>query len=206
MSDSEAPAVTAQTVLDPPSTVEAPTAEVQVEEEEVAYDEEPDEEQQADGHALPRSEDAHNEVLQQVAFPSLSGTAWTRKLKCTTSACSAARVLTALQVQDATETAAAAAKVAPKGEKMESEEWELSTIPDEWKPAPLFKVRTLDSIQHYMSCDYEIASAVAAYYVYCKYRSKIFLQLTRLMRTLCVRSWKQLIYKSGALLLTLSKF
>lgn len=72
MSDSEAAAVAAQTLLDPPSSEqEAPTAEVQVDEEEVAYDEEPDEEQQADGHALPSSEDAHNEVLQQVAFPSL---------------------------------------------------------------------------------------------------------------------------------------
>ena len=68
MSDSEAPAVTAETVLDPPSPEEAPTAEAQVEEEEVAYDEEPDEEQQADGHALPSSEDAPNEVLQQVAL------------------------------------------------------------------------------------------------------------------------------------------
>ena len=75
MSDSEAPAVTAQTVLDP-SSEEAPTAEVQVEEEEVAYDEEPDEEQQADGHALPSSEDAHNEASQQVACQTLSGTAW----------------------------------------------------------------------------------------------------------------------------------
>lgn len=76
MSDSEAAAVTAQTDLDPPSSEEAPIAEVQVEEEEVAYDEEPDEEQQADGHAPPSSEDAHNEVLQQVAVPPHSGTAW----------------------------------------------------------------------------------------------------------------------------------
>lgn len=29
-----------------------------------------------------------------------------------------------------------------KPENLEAEEWELVTIPNEWKPAPLFKVRS----------------------------------------------------------------
>ena len=29
----------------------------------------------------------------------------------------------------------------PKTENLEAEEWEISSVPDEWKPAPLFKVR-----------------------------------------------------------------
>ena len=66
MSDSEAAAVAAQDDLDAPSTKEAPTAQVEVEEEDVAYDEEPDEEQQVDGPAPSSSAEAHNEVLQQV--------------------------------------------------------------------------------------------------------------------------------------------
>lgn len=64
MSDSEAAAVTAQDDLHAPSPEEAPTA--QVEEEEVAYDEEPDEEQQTDGPAPVNSAEAHSEDLQQV--------------------------------------------------------------------------------------------------------------------------------------------
>lgn len=68
MSDSEAAAVTAQDDLDAPSPEEAPIAQVQVEEEDVAYDEEPDEEQQIDGPAPLSSAEAHIEVLQQVAF------------------------------------------------------------------------------------------------------------------------------------------
>ena len=67
MSDSETAAATAQDGLDAPSTEEAPVAQVQVEEEEVAYDEEPDEEQQADGIAPASSAEAHNEVMQHVA-------------------------------------------------------------------------------------------------------------------------------------------
>ena len=44
-------------------------------------------------------------------------------------------------VQNATEAAATAEdQAAPKTENLESEEWELSDVPDEWKPAPLFKV------------------------------------------------------------------
>lgn len=69
MSDCEAAAaaVTAQTDVYPPLSEEAPTAEVQAEDEEVAYDEEPDEEQQADGSALQGSAEVVSEVLQQVA-------------------------------------------------------------------------------------------------------------------------------------------
>ncbi|KAL3159657.1 hypothetical protein ABBQ38_010066 [Trebouxia sp. C0009 RCD-2024] len=114
MSDCEAAAaaVTAQTDVYPPLSEEAPTAEVQAEDEEVAYDEEPDEEQQADGSALQGSAEVVSEVLQQ----------------------------------DAAETTGAAGnQAAPKTENLESEEWELSDVPDEWKPAPLFKVKNIPS-------------------------------------------------------------
>lgn len=68
MSGPETAAVNAQTDLDAPSSEEAPTAQVHVEEEEVAYDEEPDEEQQADEPAPSSLAEAPNEVFQQVAF------------------------------------------------------------------------------------------------------------------------------------------
>lgn len=72
MSDSEAAAaaVTGQSDLNPPSLEEAPTAQVQVEEEEVTYDEEPDEDQQADGLATAGSGE-HSDV-QQVPLHRLS--------------------------------------------------------------------------------------------------------------------------------------
>ena len=47
-----------------------------------------------------------------------------------------------LSDQDATEAAAVAENhAAAKAEDHESEEWELTNIPNDWKPAPLFKVR-----------------------------------------------------------------
>lgn len=73
MSDSETAAATAQEGLDAPSTEEAPVAQVQVEEEEVAYDEEPDEEQQADGIAPASSAEAHNEVMSTCSCSPPSG-------------------------------------------------------------------------------------------------------------------------------------
>ena len=36
--------------------------------------------------------------------------------------------------------ATAVVLAAPKAEHLEAEEWELSSVPNEWKPAPLFKV------------------------------------------------------------------
>ena len=37
---------------------------------------------------------------------------------------------------------------ADKSDTLDAEEWELSTVPDEWKPAPLFKVLG-DLLQYY---------------------------------------------------------
>jgi len=38
--------------------------------------------------------------------------------------------------------ATASALTVPKTENLEAEEWEISSVPDEWNPAPLFKVRS----------------------------------------------------------------
>ena len=68
MSDTEAAEgpVTAQVDLYPPSPEEATKAHLPVEEEEVAYDEDPDDDQEAVGQTAPALETVDQEVVQQV--------------------------------------------------------------------------------------------------------------------------------------------
>ena len=68
MSDTEAAegTVTAQVDPYPPPPAEATRAQSPVEEEEVAYDEDPDDDQEADGQTVPPLATVDQEVVQQV--------------------------------------------------------------------------------------------------------------------------------------------
>ncbi|DBB09979.1 hypothetical protein WJX82_004569 [Trebouxia sp. C0006] len=114
-----------QADLNAPSAEQAAAVQAHEEDDDVAYDDEPDE---ADGegnlNAEKEAEHSAGQIQDQVQVEAVEKDH--------------------NKGQGVSEGAATASVVTvPKTENLEAEEWEISSVPDEWKPAPLFKVKNI---------------------------------------------------------------